>query len=442
MTRTIGVFLGDAARRIGTLRFNVQGSRQNAGFEYHPDWLAAADAFAVEPNLPLVSGMQFHQPVRDGSAFPGSIADTEPDGWGRRVILRDHAKKRDAARRAGGSVDSKPLDHLDFLLAVDDASRTGALRFQNEDGEFQRAAEPGRHSAPPLIDLRALLSATRAVETNTETAADLAYLRGRGTSLGGLRPKCTVVDDDGALSIGKFPSVGDERAVTKGEVLALQLAKAAGINAAEARLVYSDKYPVALIRRFDRAATGGRVMYISAATLLGVDTADPTEHAYTDIVDALRQHGAEAQVDIEELWRRIAFSILVNNVDDHLRNHGFLHVAHGQWRLAPAFDINPFPDRARELKTWISADTGPAASIDALLSIAPYCRIDLGVAQGMLAKIERAVSLWRGCGRDVGMTDAELDQFSDAFEHSERDAARRISQRSLPAHAGQKRGRA
>lgn len=427
MTRTITVFLGDAARQIGTLRFNAQGARQNAGFEYHPAWLAADDAFAIEPNLPLVAGMQFHRQVRDGSVFPGSIADTEPDGWGRRVILRDHAKQRDAARRAGAAVDAGALNHLDFLLAVDDASRAGALRFQDERGEFQRASEPGRRTAPPLIELRGLLSATRAVETNSETAADLAYLRGRGTSLGGLRPKCTVIDDNGVLSIGKFPSVSDERAVTKGEVLALRLARAAGINAADARLVYSDGQPVALIRRFDRAADGGRIMYISAATLLGVDAADPREHAYTEIVDGLRQHGAEAQADIEELWRRIAFSILINNVDDHLHNHGLVHVAHGQWRLSPAFDINPFPDRARELKTWISEETGPASSIDALFSIAPYCRLDAARAHQILAEVGNTVSRWREFGLEVGLTDAELDQFADAFEHQELEAARRIA---------------
>lgn len=427
MNRTINVFLGDAARQVGLLRFDIQGARQSAGFEYHPSWLEAPDAFAIEPNLPLVAGMQFHKKVRDGSVFHGAIADTEPDGWGRRVIFRDHAKQREEARRSGSAMDSQPLNPLDVLLAVDDANRAGALRFQDESGVFQRAAEPGRRTAPPLIELRALLSATRAVETNTETAADLAYLRGRGTSLGGLRPKCSVIDDAGLLSIGKFPSVGDDWAVTKGEVLALRLARAAGINAAEARLIESDGVPVALIRRFDRPK-GGRLMYISAATLLGADTADPAEHTYTEIIDGMRQHGADAQADIEALWRRIAFFILINNVDDHLHNHGFLHVTHGQWRLSPAFDVNPFPDRARELKTWISEETGPAASIDALMSITPYCRIERAAARRILADVERAVSSWRESGREIGLSDPELDQFAEAFEGSERDAVRRIIQ--------------
>lgn len=428
MKRTIAVFLGDTARQLGTLRFDVQGARQSAGFEYHPNWLASEHAFAIDPNLPLVAGMQFHKQGHDGSVFHGAIADTEPDGWGRRVIVRDHAKQRQQARRAGKDVGA-PLNPLDFLLAVDDSNRVGALRLQDENGVFQRASEPGRRTAPPLIELSTLLSATRAVETNTETVADLAYLRGRGTSLGGLRPKCSVVDDDGRLAIGKFPGVGDDRAIPKGEVLALRLARAAGINAAEARLIDSDGTPVALIRRFDRPESGGRVMYISAATMLGVDRGDPAEHTYTEIIDGLRQYGADAQADIEELWRRIAFSILITNVDDHLHNHGFLHVAHGQWRLAPAFDVNPFPERVRELKTWISEESGPEASIDALMSIAPYCRIEPDSAKRTLAEVERAVAGWRLTGRSIGMSDRELDQFADAFEHHERDTAQTVFRR-------------
>ena len=198
---------------------------------------------------------------------------------------------RDAKRREGREVSAVALSSLDFLLAVDDVARVGALRFVDEAGVFQRAPEERRRTVPPLVELGALLSASRAVEANGETAADLAYLRGRGTSLGGLRPKCTVVDDDGSLSIGKFPSVADDRAVTKGEILALKLARAAGIDAARGRLVESEDQSIALIRRFDRPAGGGRSMYVSAATMIGAEEGEGGEHSYTEIVDALRMHG-------------------------------------------------------------------------------------------------------------------------------------------------------
>ena len=419
------MMLGDGPQ-TGTLRYDLQGHRENAAFEYSASWLADPARFALGPSLPLQAGPHFHRKAQGGSLFHAAIADTEPDGWARRVIMRDHIKRRQQLRREGKEEEVQPLTALDYLLAVDDVSRVGALRFRDEDGVFQRAQEEGRRTASPLIELGHLLSATRAVEANKETAADLAYLRGRGTSLGGMRPKCTVIDEDGALSIGKFPSITDERAVTKGEVLALTLARSAGIDAAAARIVESDGLPVALIRRFDRRGDGLRIMYVSAATMLGVEVTEPEEHTYTEIVDAIRVHGANAQADIEELWRRIAFSILITNVDDHLRNHGFLHVDRTLWRLSPAFDINPSPERVRELKTWISEDAGPDMTIDALMSVIAYFRITKARAKEILSEVVHAVDNWRAAGLGIGMSEEELEPFVDAFEHQQRDVAKKL----------------
>ena len=425
MKRTIDVLLGEGPP-VGTLRYDLQGRRENAAFEYSAKWLGDPARFALGPSLPLQTGPQFHRKAQDGSLFHAAIADTEPDGWARRVIMRDYIKRRQQLRREGKQDEAQPLNAVDYLLAVDDVSRVGALRFRDEDGLFQRAQEEGRRTAPPLIELGHLLSASRAVEANKETAADLAYLRGRGTSLGGMRPKCTVIDDDGALSIGKFPSITDERAVTKGEVLALTLARKAGIDAAASRIVESDGLPVALIRRFDRLDNGQRIMYVSAATMLGVEATGPEEHFYTEIVDAIRVHGADAPADIEELWRRIAFSILITNVDDHLRNHGFLHVDREFWQLSPAFDLNPSPERVRELKTWISEDAGPDMTIDALMSVIAYFRITDARAREILSEVAHAVDHWRTTGRSIGMTDEELEPFVDAFQHGERAAAAKL----------------
>ncbi|MFM9971892.1 MAG: type II toxin-antitoxin system HipA family toxin [Burkholderiales bacterium] len=427
MKRSIRVCLGETGRPIGMLRYERQGARENAAFDYDTGWLDSLECFSIDPALPLNSGAQYHAKTRDGSIFHSAIADTEPDGWARRVIQRDHAKRRQEARREKSELEDRALDSLDYLLYVDDVSRVGALRFQDEQGVFQRATDEGGRGVPPLVELGHLLTATRAVERNNETAADLAFLRGHGTSLGGLRPKCSVLDARGNLSIGKFPSIADDRSVTKGEVLALRLAARAGINAAQAKLVTSDDIPVALIRRFDRPEGGGRLMFLSAATLLGVASAASGEHTYAEIADVLRQYGAAPQEDIEELWRRIAFSILINNVDDHLRNHGFLHAVRGLWKLSPAFDINPFPDRQRELKTWISEATGPEASIEALMSVTPYFRIAAGDAKIILRAVEKAVSSWQEEGRKLGMNRAELEQFADAFEHAERGRAKKLS---------------
>jgi hypothetical protein len=169
MRATIKVFLGEDPRLLGLIRYNAEGARENASFEYDASWLSASDRFSIDPALQLVAGAQFHKKSREGSGFHAAIADTEPDGWGRRVILRGHAKRMQEARRAGSKVDSGPLNRLDFLLEVDDASRAGALRFQDEEGVFRRASEEGRSTAPPLIELAHIAAATRSFETNTES---------------------------------------------------------------------------------------------------------------------------------------------------------------------------------------------------------------------------------------------------------------------------------
>jgi serine/threonine-protein kinase HipA len=412
------VCLGEQRLFVGVLHFNAQGNRRAASFSYSDEWLRRTDGFQLDPALPLVTGVQ-HSVARSATVrtvFFGCIADTQPDGWGRTVIKRAHAKRRREAKASGRSYLTEPLNDLDYLLEVDDASRVGALRFQEGQGPFLRHTPPGERAAPPLVELSMLLNASRAIEENSETSSDLRYLQGRGTSLGGMRRKCTVVDDEGRLSIGKFPSVADERSVTKGEVLALRLATRAGIRAADAQIVYADRNPVALVRRFDRSPRG-RLMYVSARTLVGAK--DDQDHTYTEIVDAIRQFGARASEDIRELWRRMVYNILINNVDDHLNNHGFLHQASGAWRLSPAFDINPFPDKARSLKTWISEDSGDAASIANALGVAPYFGLKAPEALSILKEVSDAVSSWREVALqpEVGMSKADIDDFEPAFEY-------------------------
>lgn len=428
--RTLDVLVGDVL--VGHLRFTQEGRREHAAFEYDQSWLSSERRYPIDPTLPLIAGPQFppHAASATGSRFHGAIADTEPDGWARRVILRHHAKQRQEAKARGERVDPL-LTALDFLLAVDDEARVGALRFRDEHGVCQRAHAEGSRTTPPILELGDLFRATRAVEQNTETMADLDYLRGRGTSLGGMRPKCTIVDDEWGLCLGKFPSIADERAYTKAEVLALHLARAANIHAANARLEDSDGVPVAVIRRFDRvrdSRTGHvqRLLFVSSATLMALPAGDTGEHSYAEIADVIRQKSADATADLEELWRRIAFSILINNVDDHLHNHGFLHVDADLWRLSPAFDINPFPDRVRELKTWISEEAGPAASLEALMDTARYFGLAKRRAATIVGEVERGVSSWRTVAKALGFTKDEVESFADAFEHDERAVAQRL----------------
>lgn len=414
MKRSMSVCLGEDAVEVGTLAFEARGTRRSASFAYADGWLVNPDRFALSPDLPLVTGYQFRaNNDPNQSAFFGCFADVEPDGWGRMVIRRDYAKQRkesDGERLAVGL-----LNDFDFLLWVNDFSRMGAIRFRDDKGVFHRPSG-GKRETPTLIQLPHLLSASKAVEENKETARDLEYLRGNGTSLGGLRPKCSIIDADGSLAIGKFPSVKDTRSIVHGEVLAIHLAAAAGINVAKARVVDSEGVPVAVISRFDRL-NGKRLMYLSARSLMQATSAE--QYTYVDIADTLRMYSSQAAVDLKELWRRMVFNILINNVDDHLNNHGFLHHAHGQWKLAPAFDLNPFPDKERALKTWISEDAGEAASLAEALAVAALFGLSHGTESAVLEKVKSAIGNWKTIARSIGMSAVDINSFAPAFEHPE-----------------------
>ena len=191
--------------------------------------------------------------------------------------------------------------------------------------------------------------------------------------------------------------------------------------------MHSDGIPVALIRRFDRI-NRGRIPYLSATSMLQASREE--EHAYSEIVERILSVSPDARRDLAELWRRIIFNMLITNVDDHLNNHGFLHVGRGQWRLAPAFDLNPFPDKGRDPKTWLTEETGPTGKIEDALRAASYFHLTDEGALRILGEVHSAVSRWRQVARGapVGMSAAESEAFEAAFEHEEtRSAKRRLT---------------
>lgn len=418
----LDVCMGSAALPVGKLVYMKDGPREFSQFAYLPEWLGDAAFFDISPDLSRGLGYQTHRaPTKDDSPFFLALADTEPDAWGRRVIGRAHARQR----KLDPSLTQ--LTELDYLCAVDDFSRTGALRLRNPEKLYLRSVDKGDRATPPLLELEAVLSASRRLEMSQETAEDLKYLQGKGTSLGGMRPKCTVLDHDGTLAIGKFPSVKDERSVTRGEVLALKLAQRAGVEVADARIEMVQGAAVALVRRFDRTAAQARIPYLSGAALLQASRND--ERAYTEIVDQMRAHSTDFNADARQLWRRLVFNHLITNVDDHLQNIGFLYAGRNLWRLAPAFDLNPFPDKDRESKTWLSEDTGPIDSVGQLLGQADRFQLKPGEARRVLGEVVLAVLQWRdlALSRQVGLVTQELDGFAPAFEHADLQEAVRLA---------------
>lgn len=408
------VCVGQCGHLVAELTYVKEGAREYSALAYDATWLAREDRFNISPDLELIEGHQTHKAAsKDDSVFHFALADTEPDSWGRRVISRAHAKARKS------NPELQALTALDYLSAVDDFSRMGALRLRDAKGSYLRTVEQGQRATPPLIELGKMFAASRAVERSVETAQDLAYLQGKGTSLGGMRPKCTVLDEDGSLALGKFPSVNDARSVTRAEILALHLAAAAGINTAVGRIVTVDGTPIAVITRFDRSSDHGRIPYLSAASML--QALRNEEHAYTEVVDVIREKCKDPVADARELWRRIVFNLLITNVDDHLHNLGFLHVNGEFWELAPAFDLNPFPEKDRESKTWLSEDTGAITAIDDLLAHAGYFNLNAEQALQTLSEVVDSVDTWRsvGAGRLVGLSATELDELAPAFEHGQ-----------------------
>jgi serine/threonine-protein kinase HipA len=308
------------------------------------------------------------------------------------------------------------------VLALDDVSRIGALRFRDAGGETFLAPTTGK--LPPLVRLGSLLQATDAIHQDSETAADLRFLLAEGSPLGGARPKSAVVLKDGSLGIAKFPKPDDTRDIAAGESLALTLARQAGMHVADHQYVTAAGRGVAVISRFDRQGSR-RIPFLSAATLLGLP--HDQSAAYTMIADAIRQHGDEVTRDLHELWRRMVFGLLASNCDDHTRNHGFLMLRPGRWSLSPAYDLNPVPEieRAALNKTAISEDNDEP-SIEAALGVAARFVLKPVQARKILREVVAAVRSWRETARKLRLKAGAVAAYASAFEHALVDEAARL----------------
>ena len=394
----------DGTSVVGRFRYIDRRHSRTSAFEYADEWLRGTDAFAIDPeNLPLRDGAFYTS--SDKSALPGALRDAAPDRWGRQLIKRAFSK----------SGEKRTLSEIDYLLGVTDHARIGALRFRRE-GENSFDHHIANFRVPPLIQLPALINAADAVQTNTETAEDLKLLLNEGSPLGGARPKSSVQDKNGSLAIAKFPKPDDDRSIPHGEVLAMTLARQAGLTVADAELLNVVGRPVALIQRFDRVGSR-RIPFLSAMSLLGLNDGD--EGTYTDIAEIIRMYSSSPTEDLNELWKRVVFNVLIGNLDDHLRNHGFLYDRNGRWRLSPAYDLNPVPlaEKARELTTWIS-EQGPEADLDLAREATPFFALKKKQAEAIIDEISAALKSWQSTARRLGMNSKDIDIYATAIRSS------------------------
>lgn len=394
-------------RRMGFLHATPARGKEVFSFEYDKAWLEDGHRSALDPALRLGPGPQY---VAAGRENFGVFLDSSPDRWGRVLMQRREAQRaRDEKRRP------RRLDELDYLLGVYDGHRMGALRYRFEGGPF--LDDQTELASPPWTSLRELEAASLHLERDEEGTSPshakwLRMLIAPGRSLGGARPKASVLDEDGHLWIAKFPSALDTHDTGAWESVVATLARRAGIVTATATCRrFGSKHHTFVTRRFDRTNTDERIHFASAMTLL--ERIDGEEGAsYLDIAGLLVQHGAHAARDLEQLWRRIAFSVCVSNVDDHLRNHGFLLEPHG-WSLAPAYDVNPVPT-GNGLTLNIS-ETDNAQDLALVREVAELFRLNARRAGVILGEVVASVRGWRAEAKALGLSRAEQERVEPAF---------------------------
>lgn len=403
----------EGPRFMGVLTSEQLRGKEIFSFEYDSNWLKSGFALVLDPDLQYFSGPQYLHDERKLNF--GLLLDSSPDRWGRVLMQR-----REAARARMEDRIANKLFETDYLLGVNDGHRMGGLRFKlKQDGPFvnddKLQASPPWTSIGELEQISLRLEDDAAID-DPEYHKWLNLLVNPGSSLGGARPKASVLDPDNHLWITKFPSRKDGGNTGAWEMVTYKLAIAAGINMSECQArKFSSEHHTFITKRFDRAADGKRIHFCSAMTQLGyTDGADAASGAsYLELVDFITNHGANVEQDLHELWRRIVFSICVSNTDDHLRNHGFL-LSNGGWILSPAYDINPV-ETGTGLKLNISEDDN-SLDIGLAMEVHEFFRLNRETANGIILQVKSAVHNWRKLAARYGISRTEQEIKAAAFQ--------------------------
>lgn len=392
---------------MGVLSAQQVGNRKAFSFHYDADWLKQKKRFLLDPDIQFFSGYQYPEEKENFGIF----LDSMPDTWGRTLL-----KRRAIQRAKERNEPVKNLYDVDYLLGVYDKTRMGALRFKLDlKGDFLDNDE--YNPTPPWSSIRELQAAAEHIqEDDTATVRKwLAILMAPGSSLGGARPKANITDENGDLWIAKFPSKNDT--IDKGawEYLTYQLAINVGIEMAPCKFErISGKFHTFFTKRFDREGKN-RIHFASAMTMTGHNEELLKEGpaSYLDIVDFITTFGAQIDEDLNQLWRRIVFSILVSNTDDHLRNHGFILSDEG-WRLSPAYDINPSVDKMGLSLNIDEANN--ALDLDLAKSVGTYFRLSNSEMNSIIDEVKKSVRNWKTIANRIGISRSEQELMHSAFQ--------------------------
>lgn len=400
----------DTPQLIGELMYDSVRGNETYAFSYDKAWLAQYSNLFLSDDLQNFTGIQY---TRQGRDIFACFSDALPDRWGRTLLNRREQIAATDEKRA-----VRRLNSFDYLMGIDDASRIGAFRFaETSGGKFVNSEDSLR--VPPLANVRDLMRAAHEIELSEEkhilpSKKWLVQLLHPGTSLGGARPKASVVDEDGSLTVAKFPSRNDDYDVAQWEHFCHVMGRKAGLNVAQTRTISGENQHILLSKRFDRNSDGKRIHFASALTLLGLTDGDNASngYGYTDIADFIVQRGADVRQNLEELYRRVAFYIIIGNSDDHFRNHGFLLTRKG-WVLSPAYDINPTLATSQSL---LINRTTNESNINILLESASHYMLPSQKAKSIISNVKSAMKSWRTEAYRLGLPQRDIDMFAPRLD--------------------------
>lgn len=378
MTSNRTVYIGLASKPdeeivpAGILKLTRRGVVESSQFAYGRGFLASPIAFALNPlHLPLKNepmGIPERR-IRDGGALPLTLSDALPDSWGRKVLEAEQGRT---------------LDDIDALLLTN-GKRVGAMVFS------ETLPIEANQPENALFSLDEMSDAVRRLELSMEIPPAMRRLLNRGGSLGGARPKADFIHDNKRW-IAKFPANDDDHDVELLEAAVLELAALCGVEVSPHKLEKIHRGHALLLRRFDRLGDINderRIHYLSASALLDVPY-NSNGGSYIEFAQVIRRIAADPAHDLDQLYRRMIFNLVIDNTDDHVKNHGMLHVEGNQYRLAPAFDVVMQLTNVHYQELAIIPGNNNS-KLSLAIQAAPHFGINEGDAKAIIEEVEHKV---------------------------------------------------